>query len=133
VFDGDAVEVIYVTAPGGYKFRFKFYFEWELIEMPSANGTFIEIGGNKDPIFPDRPIDPNTVPATGVCGPEHFAPASLGIFASKLGTFIIKIKKKTAFFLTLHFGMFTCFGSSQRSLLTASTRLRRVWRQTAGP
>jgi len=84
VFDGDAVEVIYVTAPGGYKFRFKFYFEWELIEMPLANGTFIEIGGNKDPIFPDRPVDPNTVPATGVCGPEHFAPASLGIFAYKL-------------------------------------------------
>lgn len=83
VFDGDAVEIVYVTAPGGYKFRFKFYFEWELIEMPSANGTFIEIGDNKDPIF-DGPVEPSHVPKTGVCGPEHFAPASLGIFATKL-------------------------------------------------
>ena len=94
MFDGDAVEVVYVTAPGGYKFRFKFYFEWELIEMPSANGTLVEIGDNKKPFFgPDSPVDPNAVPETGICGPEHFAPASLGIFASKLGTF--KNLKKT--------------------------------------
>ena len=36
VFASDAMDVIYVTAPGGYKFRFKFNFEWELIEMPGA-------------------------------------------------------------------------------------------------
>lgn len=75
MFNGDAVEVIYVTAPGGHKFRFKFYFEWELIEMPSANGTVIEIG-NSEAIAP--------FPASGVCGPEHIKSAFLGTFASKL-------------------------------------------------
>ena len=30
-FHSKDVDVIYVTAPGGYKFRFKFSFEWELV------------------------------------------------------------------------------------------------------
>ena len=42
VFASDAMDVIYVTAPGGYKFRFKFNFEWELIEMP---GAMTEVNG----------------------------------------------------------------------------------------
>ena len=33
-FKADELDVIYVTAPGGYKFRFKFSFEWELIQLP---------------------------------------------------------------------------------------------------
>lgn len=37
-FKANEVDVVYVTAPGGYKFRFKFNFEWELIEIP-GNGT----------------------------------------------------------------------------------------------
>ena len=37
-FKADELDVIYVTAPGGYKFRFKFSFEWELIQLP-GNGT----------------------------------------------------------------------------------------------
>ena len=43
--------------------------------MPSENGTMIEIGNNEAT---------SPLPATGVCGPEHIAPALLGIFASKI-------------------------------------------------
>lgn len=37
-FKANEVDVVYVTAPGGYKFRFQFNFEWELIHVP-GNGT----------------------------------------------------------------------------------------------
>jgi hypothetical protein len=34
IFKADELDVVYVTTPGGYKFRFSFSFDWELIAMP---------------------------------------------------------------------------------------------------
>ena len=55
--------------------------------MPSENGTMIEIGNNEAT---------SPLPATGVCGPEHIAPAFLGIFASKLEQTVEPVIKEPA-------------------------------------
>lgn len=36
IFNAEEVDVVYVTAPGGLKFRFRFEFDWELISGPDG-------------------------------------------------------------------------------------------------
>ena len=67
----EGTEIIYITAPGGYKFRFKFNFEWELISAPEE-AQFNSSDAN--------------LPSQGDCGPQHFASSFLTLFSDRLRT-----------------------------------------------
>ena len=83
-FKADEVDVVYVTAPGGYKFRFKFMFEWELIEMPS-NGTYA-INGTYAPNNFVPAFDQFGIPTdyTAMCNVGHFEEPSSYIFKTQI-------------------------------------------------
>ena len=83
-FKADEVDVVYVTAPGGYKFRFKFMFEWELIEMPS-NATYA-INGTYDPTNYVPAFDQFGIPTeyTAMCNVGHFEEPSSYIFKTQI-------------------------------------------------
>ena len=83
-FKADEVDVIYVTAPNGYKFRFKFMFEWEIIEIPS-NGTVYMINGttyNSDGLIYTPQFDEFGIPTdyTATCTVGDFDAPSAHIF-----------------------------------------------------
>ena len=85
-FKADEVDVIYVTAPGGYKFRFKFQFEWELIQTP-GNGTVPVIVGQSPYTYEAIPKEPEFdeygIPTeyTAMCTPGDYAKPSNAKFA----------------------------------------------------
>ena len=59
-FKANELDVVYVTAPGGYKFRFEFNFEWELIAIP-GNGSIPVSVSDGYPIpgsYPSYPATP---------------------------------------------------------------------------
>jgi hypothetical protein len=68
----EGTEIIYIAAPGGFKFRFKFNFEWELISAPQFNSSNFQA---------DFPFQEESH-----CGPQHFAPSFLSAFSGRLGT-----------------------------------------------
>lgn len=68
-FKAQEVDVVYVTAPGGYKFRFKFNFEWELIQIP-GNGTVGVINGT----MPYGMAGPGSYPQYGYPNYGYYVP-----------------------------------------------------------
>ena len=90
-FKADELDVVYVTAPGGYKFRFKFSFEWELIQMPGNETIVIGRNESDEEIYtyaidarpPQVPqFDTHGLPTAyaAMCQPTHFLPPSLAVF-----------------------------------------------------
>lgn len=78
-FNADEVDIVYVTSPTGYKFRFKFQFEWELVSYP-MNYTVAYVEGS--PYDGPSPYDEYGIPRdpTAMCTVGDYAKPSLAIF-----------------------------------------------------
>ena len=80
-FASKDVDVIYVTAPGGYQFRFKFSFEWELIYDPSLAGGAYHNQTRPSVDEFGVPLDPS-----GMCEVGHFLAPSTAIVTALANT-----------------------------------------------